>query len=328
MIVRSLVRTKVILRMAFPGFASPAGPKPDLHVIWEDAELVAYLHPQPWTPGATVLTQKKPSGPSSIFHLPLVEYEALMRGARAVAALLCRQVPVHRCGLIAEPRPGQPAHVKVLPMHGVEPVWRPHLAGEQEFSPQYPGYCTSKNGPRAADSELELIQARIRARLPSPAPVSYRFLGDPSDDNLFARIVRGAEEKQWRVWEDDAHVALLTPFPNTPGYTVLVPRRHLPSDLFRLEEDDYRELTLAARRVALLLEEGLGAQSCALMFEGYEIDYAHAKLIPLHVPPQSPEPPAPQFTPRYSGHLSSVDGPPASAQHLLELQAKITQGGS
>uniref|UniRef100_A0A3B3RL43 HIT domain-containing protein n=1 Tax=Paramormyrops kingsleyae TaxID=1676925 RepID=A0A3B3RL43_9TELE len=90
------------------------------------------------------------------------------------------------------------------------------------------------------------------------------FLGDPSHCGLFSRIVRG-EEQQWRVWEDEAHVAFLTPFPSAPGFTVLVPRRPLTSDIFRLEEDDYRALVLAARKVALLLEEGLGGRVSPLL---------------------------------------------------------------
>jgi hypothetical protein len=50
-------------------------------------------------------------------------------------------------------------------------------------------------------------------------PFDYLFEGDQSDNNLFARIVRG-ELPQWRVWEDDQHVAFLTPYANTPGFTV------------------------------------------------------------------------------------------------------------
>uniref|UniRef100_A0A7N6AWK4 HIT domain-containing protein n=1 Tax=Anabas testudineus TaxID=64144 RepID=A0A7N6AWK4_ANATE len=104
-----------------------------------------------------------------------------------------------------------------------------------------------------------------------------------SHPGLFSRIVRG-EEQQWRLWEDEGHVAFLTPFPNSPGFTVLVPRRPLTSDIFRLEKGDYESLVLAARKVSHLLEEGLGAWGVGLIFEGFEIDYAHAKLIPLFLP--------------------------------------------
>ncbi|KAG5279565.1 hypothetical protein AALO_G00079160 [Alosa alosa] len=296
------------------------------NTIWETNELVAYLQPDPWTPGATVLTRKSFSGPCSIFQLTVHDFITMLLGARRVANLLCEQLGVHRCALVVHPQEDQPAQIKVLPLHGLEPSWRPHLAGEEEFNPNDPGYCCSKSGPRCKDAYLDSIQAKIRAKLPTPnAPSCYDFLGDPSHNNLFSRIVRG-EEKQWRVWEDNSHVAFLTPFPNTPGLTVLVPRKPLSSDIFRLEEADYTALILAARKVAQLLQEGMRAQGVALIFEGFEIDYAHAKLIPL-VALSCPEVTAvpPQFSQTYPGFVTSANGPPASPEELKKVHTQITQ---
>ncbi|XP_056136728.1 uncharacterized protein LOC130113200 isoform X2 [Lampris incognitus] len=303
------------------------------HTIWESEELVAYLHPRPWTPGTVVLEQKSHGGAAgSIFDLGQREYLAMLFGARTVGHLLCERLGVHRCALITRPQKEEPAQIRILPLHGLDADWHPHLAGEEDYSPHDPGYCTSKSGPRWTDSSLALIQARIRAKLPSPeAPPNLTFLGsDPNHPGLFSRIVRG-EEQQWRVWEDEGHVAFLTPFPNSPGLTVLVPRRPLTSDIFRLEKGDYEELALAVKKVSKLLEEGLGAWGVGLIFEGFEIDYAHAKLIPLLPPPSSdehdltPNPPPPQFYPIYPGYISSEDGPEASAESLKEFFVKIAQ---
>ncbi|XP_029921299.1 uncharacterized protein LOC115368962 isoform X2 [Myripristis murdjan] len=301
--------------------------------IWESEELVAYLHPQPWTPGSAVLERRAPGGPGgSVFQLGERDYLSMLLGARAVAELLCDRLGVRRCALVARPHRGRPAQIRVLPLHGLGAEWRPHLAGEEEHNPYDPGYCTSKSAPRWTDSRLADIQARIRAKLPFPeAPPNLTFLGDdPAHPGLFSRIVRG-EEQQWRVWEDDGHVAFLTPFPNSPGLTVLVPRRPLTSDIFRLEKGDYEGLVLAARKVSRLLEEGLGAWGVGLIFEGFEIDYAHAKLIPLLPPPSSgegdaaaPPPPAQRYS-IYPGYVTSEDGPEASLEDLKELHAKITQ---
>ncbi|XP_018601556.1 uncharacterized protein LOC108930670 isoform X2 [Scleropages formosus] len=310
-----------LLRMAA---LSPSMPK--RHVIWETDELVAYLHTFPWTPGATILTQKSPTGPCSIFQLAEPEFLGLLLGARAVGHLLCKKLGVRRCALVSRPIAGQSAHVRILPLHGLEPDWRPHLAAEEDFQPHDPGYCSSKSGPRWNHTELEEVKAKIRAKLPDPgAPPSFAFLGDPTHDGLFSRIVRG-KEQQWRVWEDDSHVAFLTPFPNAPGLTVLVPRQPLTSDIFRLDEDNYKALILASRKVAQLLQDGLGAHGVALIFEGYEIDYAHAKLIPLLPPPgEVVTGPAPSFCPKYPGYVTSGDGPTASKESLLEMQVKIIQ---
>lgn len=133
------------------------------------------------------------------------------------------------------------------------------------------------------------------------------------------------------MWEDEGHVAFLTPFPNSPGFTVLIPRRPLTSDIFRLEKGDYEGLVLATRKVSRLLEEALGAWGVGLIFEGFEIDYAHAKLLPL-CPPSSAEtghdttkPPPPQFYPIYPGYVTSEDGPEASLESLKVLHIKITR---
>ncbi|XP_008298895.1 uncharacterized protein LOC103371365 [Stegastes partitus] len=303
------------------------------HVVWESEGLVAYLHPRPWTPGSVILESSRPGSPGgSIFHLQEAEYLSWLLGARAVAELLCERLGVRRCALVSRPHKDRPAQIRVLPLHGLDAEWRPHLAGEEEHNAHDPGFCTSKTAPRWSESSLTEIQTRIRAKLPSPdAPPDLTFLGDdPAHPGLFSRIVRG-EEQQWRLWEDDGHVAFLTPFPNSPGFTVLVPRRPLTSDIFRLEKGDYEDLVLATKKVSRLLEEGLSAWGVGLIFEGFEIDYAHAKLIPLLLPSSSEaeddaaKPPSPQFYPTYPGYVSSEDGPEASSDSLKEMQAKITQ---
>lgn len=302
------------------------------HVIWESEDLVAYLHPRPWTPGSVILERRTPGSlGGSIFHLEKQDFLSWLLGARTVSELLCDKLSVQRCALVSRPHKDRPAEIGVLPLHGLDAEWRPHLAGEEEHNTHDPGYCTSKTAPRWSDSSLTDIQGKIRAKLPLPdAPHNLAFLGDdPAHPGLFSRIVRG-EEQQWRVWEDEGHVAFLTPFPNSPGFTVLVPRRPLTSDIFRLDKRDYEALVLAALKVAKLLEESLGALGVGLIFEGFEIDYAHAKLIPLFLPPSSgtegiTKPPSPQYHPTYPGYVTSEDGPEASPESLKELHIKITQ---
>ncbi|XP_061626727.1 uncharacterized protein LOC133476825 isoform X2 [Phyllopteryx taeniolatus] len=317
------------------------------HVVWESERLVAYLHPRPWTPGSVILERRVPGTMAgSIFHLEEAEYLSWMLGAKAVAQLLCDKLRVHRCALVTRPHVDRAAQVstpitivlignhlmiRVLPLHGLDAGWRPHQAGEEEHHTHDPGYCTSKTAPRWSDARLKEIQGRIRAKLPNPdAPPNLTFLGDDlSHPGLFPRIVRG-EEPHWRLWEDEAHVSFLTPFPNLPGFTVLVPRRPLSSDIFGLGESDYEGLVLAARKVSHLLEKGLGAWGVGLIFEGFEIDYAHAKLIPLLQLPSSGEgnhstPPAPhQCFLSYPGYVTSEDGPAASLESLEEMYAKMT----
>ncbi|KAA0706000.1 putative isoaspartyl peptidase/L-asparaginase [Triplophysa tibetana] len=297
------------------------------NVIWETEELVAYLQSNPWTPGATVLTRKTLNGPSSIFQLALPDYISMLQGAQTVANLLREKLAVHRCALVVMPEPDKPVCIKVLPLHGLDPKWMPHLSEETEFNSYDPGYCSSKIGPRCEDTILDQVQAKIRSRLPTAnAPSIFDFHGEPSDTGLFPRIIRG-EEQQWRVWEDNDHVAFLTPFPNTPGFTVLVPRKPLTSDIFSLDEGDYTALIVAIRKVSHLVKEGINARGVALIFEGFEIDYAHAKLIPLVSQHNclTPGDVAPQFCPTYPGYVTSLDGPTANKEELTEVHKKITK---
>ncbi|XP_045913583.1 uncharacterized protein LOC123975837 [Micropterus dolomieu] len=296
-------------------------------VIWETDELVAYLDPSPWIPGSTILTNKTLNGASNIFQLATPDFVAMLQAAKAVASLLCERLGVQRCALVFNPIPDQPAQIRLLPLHGIEPKWQPHLANEEEFHTFHPGYCTSKSGPRWDDEALAQVQAKIRNGLPTAnAPPCFDFFGDASHDNLFSRIVRG-EQQQWRVWEDSEHVAFLTPYPNTPGLTVVVPRKPLSSDIFKLQEADYKALILATYKVARLLEEGMRARGVALIFEGFEIDYAHAKLIPVLPSPDGTNPAElqPECFQSYPGYVSSLDGPAADPEALKKIHSKITE---
>lgn len=54
-------------------------------------------------------------------------------------------------------------------------------------------------------------------------------------DTIFDKIVKG-EMKAWKVWEDEKHLAFLTPFPNTPGLTVVIPKINHGDHVFGLSQ--------------------------------------------------------------------------------------------
>jgi len=142
-------------------------------------------------------------------------------------------------------------------------------------------------------------------------------------DCLFCRIISG-DQKSWKVYEDEHHVAFLTPFPNTPGFTVLVTREHLHSDVLNLDEDRYLEFMKTARILAKQLNKKLGAKRTGLIIEGMGIDHAHIKLIPMHGIPEGEWKPIlsslKEFTDEYKGYLSTHDGPKMSDEELDEIQ--------
>ncbi|XP_023213266.1 uncharacterized protein LOC111616062 [Centruroides sculpturatus] len=292
-------------------------------IVYENDYLIAYLHSFPYTTGVTVVEIKnKPD--FHIFALPIQEFVKIMLDIQHVSNLLCDRLDVQRCALIAEPQDGQPTKILLIPLHGLSDAWKPCICSEPEFNSCYPGYCTSKNGPRASDDELNKIQNKIRNKFDSQE-LNFKFYGDANDDNLFAKIVRGDEKAQWRVWEDEDHVAFLTPFPNTPGFTVLVPRKHLDSNIFALDKPDFEKLMVATHKVSNLLMKALEIKSCAMIFEGYEIDYAHVKLIPiLHDVTMIKKPKEVEFNINYVGFVTSLNGPKANYDDLNSIHHKIT----
>ena len=143
---------------------------------------------------------------------------------------------------------------------------------------------------------------------------------------IFDDIVEG-NMKSWKVWEDDKFLAFLTPFPNTPGFTVLIPKQNPGDYLFDLDTELYDELLQATRTVAKLLERAFDTPRVALVFEGTGVAHVHAKLIPLHGELArgigSPVSHEQAFNKEYLGWLTTADGSKMDDAQLDEIQAKI-----
>jgi diadenosine tetraphosphate (Ap4A) HIT family hydrolase len=145
-------------------------------------------------------------------------------------------------------------------------------------------------------------------------------------DCIFCRIVEKTEPS-WVVYEDDRHIAFLTPFPNTPGFTVLIPKEHLPSDVLAMEEGKYLELMSAAKKLAAILNEKLGTKRTGLIIEGMGVDHAHVKLIPMHGIGAGKWKPIlssiAEFSETYKGYLSTHDGPRMNDKELEILKNRV-----
>ncbi|MFI5263973.1 MAG: HIT family protein [Candidatus Kapaibacterium sp.] len=143
---------------------------------------------------------------------------------------------------------------------------------------------------------------------------------------LFCKIIAG-KEKAWVVYEDEHHVAFLTPFPNTPGFTVLVTREHLGSYVSDMESERYTDFLKTAKTLAHHLDTKLGTKRTGFVIEGMGIDHAHIKLIPMHGIPEGDWKPILSrehtFRETYEGYLTTNDGPRMSDEELDEIQKKI-----
>ncbi|KAI9826713.1 MAG: hypothetical protein M1826_006595 [Phylliscum demangeonii] len=283
--------------------------------FYTDPLLTVCLNRYPTTPGHAIAVCL---GTDELMSMSVENFVDVFKTLRRLSNALISAVQAKRAGLVSD---GSDT-ISVVPLHGLSDQWAPCKHDEMEYHVRFPGYLNSKNGPRLDNLVLTQTRDCITAVTGLGPVFNLSFDGPLFDNNLFARIVRGTEP-HWCIWEDEGHVAFLTPYGNTPGYTVLVPRKHLPSDVFRLPEQAYVDLLVAAHTVAQHLKKAFGVARCGMFFEGYEVDYVHVKLVPVHVDrdagPQGFDPArgvAP-FRSKYEGYLTSQRGPLAMNQNEL-----------
>ena len=276
------------------------------NVFYSDEHFTAGFTRFPATPGHVVVnihnTTSFVAEDGSIFL-------SVMLKIRHLALVLSTLSDVRRCALVFD---GTNC-ISLIPLHGLAKDWVPVKHEALEYHETFPGFITSKSAPKRSDADLDATRNVVTAVSGLKEPLNLTFLGPDSDQSLFAQIIRG-ELPSWKVWEDHSNVAFLTPFGNTPGFTVLVPRKHLSSDIFSLGDEQYSDMLRAAQACARILARAFDVARCGFIFEGFEIDYAHIKLIPLHERPNDEStyhqiPRHAEFQTRYNGHVTSLQGP-------------------
>ena len=289
-----------------PIICPPVSLFPPQHFIYVDDRLIAGLTCYPATPRHTLAILRQSD--VGLFSLEKRDFMRILLKIVEIAATLRGFYNVGRCALVTEGG----NTLSILPLHGLDQEWQPITSHVKEFHEMFPGYISSRDGPQMDNTRLDNICSTIKKVSGTSQPFNCHFQGDKSDDNLFARIVKGGLQHR-RVWEDDEHIAFLTPFANTPGFTVLVPRAHHSSDIFSLDKQAYSELVAAAYTVAGILKKAFRISRCGMIFEGFEIDYAHVKLIPIHEATGSAKtsPPLgePAYEYKYQGYVTSLNGP-------------------
>jgi diadenosine tetraphosphate (Ap4A) HIT family hydrolase len=144
-------------------------------------------------------------------------------------------------------------------------------------------------------------------------------------ETIFDKVVKG-EIKSWKVWEDEKHLAFLTPFPNTPGLTIVIPKINTGDYIFNLKDEDYSGLLEATKKVAKILEKAFNTPRIALVFEGTGVAHVHAKLYPLHgelAEKTDVWSPHTEFVKEYRGWMTTVEGPKMSDEQLDKIQKQI-----
>ena len=146
-------------------------------------------------------------------------------------------------------------------------------------------------------------------------------------DCIFCKIVKG-EAPCHKIWEDDKHLAFLSIFPNTEGFSVVITKEHHTSYVFDLPDEVMTGLIRATKQVAKKLDASFpDVGRTGMMFEGFGVDHIHAKLFPMHGTKDD------QWKQRksnvdiyfdtYQGYISSHDYKRADDAYLAELAKKI-----
>ena len=145
-----------------------------------------------------------------------------------------------------------------------------------------------------------------------------------AEQTLFDKIV-AREIPAYIVWEDDAYCAFLTPFANTPGVTVVVPKQNPGDYIFDLDDNQISGLMTAAKKVAKAIEKALQVERVAVVFEGEAVPHVHAKLYPMHglERDRSNFPKQELFMTQYPGYITTIEGPKMDDAQLTEIQQKI-----
>jgi len=148
---------------------------------------------------------------------------------------------------------------------------------------------------------------------------------------IFCEIIKGNIQTPGIFWEDKEFMAFLSTWPNTEGFTVLVPKEHYGSDCLAMPDDVLQRFILVAKKVStILLKNFENAGRVGLIMEGTGIDHAHIKLAPMHGTGHMKKGIWKQYLSgrsdyfeKYEGYLISTDGPKADSEKLKTLANKL-----
>ena len=152
---------------------------------------------------------------------------------------------------------------------------------------------------------------------------------------IFCEIAKGNIQplKGGKFWENEKYVAWLSPFPNTEGFTVLIPKKHYGSDVLQMPDNELKDFIIEAKKISKHMVDMLeDVGRVGLIMEGTGIDHAHIKLVPLHGTEYMKKGEWKQihsnlnaYFKKYSdyGYICSNDGPEADETDIKKLAEKI-----
>ena len=96
---------------------------------------------------------------------------------------------------------------------------------------------------------------------------------------IFTRIVNG-EIPSYKVAESDEFYAFLDINPLAQGHTLVIPKQETDY-IFDIDDSQYQELFLFAKRVAAAIKKAIPCKRVGVAVLGMEVPHAHIHLVPL-----------------------------------------------
>ncbi|OGC69605.1 hypothetical protein A2415_03465 [candidate division WWE3 bacterium RIFOXYC1_FULL_39_7] len=140
------------------------------------------------------------------------------------------------------------------------------------------------------------------------------------NDCIFCKITNGEIESS-KFWENEGFIAILDLFPNTPGASIVISKKHYESDYLNLDDPILQDLIVAVKSAAEKLKKGLKVDRVAATIEGTGVNHLHMRLFPLHSNPDKKMGEAKEtvFNEQYQGYITTHVGPMASREDLDRL---------
>ncbi len=97
---------------------------------------------------------------------------------------------------------------------------------------------------------------------------------------IFEKII-AREIPAYIVWEDEKHIAFLDIKPINPGHLLIVPKK-VVGDILDMNNQEYTDLFLQAKDLAISLRKATNAKRIGYVVEGFGVEHVHIHLIPIN----------------------------------------------
>lgn len=97
---------------------------------------------------------------------------------------------------------------------------------------------------------------------------------------IFEKII-AREIPAYIIWEDEKHIAFLDIKPINPGHLLIVPKK-VVGDVLDMNNQEYTDLFLKAKNLAVSLRKATNAKRIGYVVEGFGVEHVHIHLIPIN----------------------------------------------